>query len=183
LIHREINGFSSVQSSNSSGTVLALNAALGYVGDLVNFQVGGASKFKVDASGNTTIAGQTELATTQSATNSNSAMTRELGLKEQLFSQSVLRPIYPVSGGLYTSGAGSSVINDNNGFSIGSSSTANAWQRAHLIRALNSNPGATGSANYVNMPFALALTGYFYLENVAGTAEIVIICGDNGVAY
>jgi hypothetical protein len=71
--------FGTSSSSNSSGTVLALNAALGYVGDLVNFQVGGASKFKEDASGSVTIAGQTELGSSQALTTANSAVTRSLG--------------------------------------------------------------------------------------------------------
>lgn len=45
-------------SSNGAGTVLAINAATGYGGDLVNYQVAGVSKFKVDASGNITAGGR-----------------------------------------------------------------------------------------------------------------------------
>jgi len=49
--------FGTGSSSNASGTVLAVNAASGYAGDLANLEVAGASKFKVDASGNVTTAG------------------------------------------------------------------------------------------------------------------------------
>ena len=42
---------------SASGTVVGINAASGFAGDLVNYQVAGVSKFKVDASGNITSAG------------------------------------------------------------------------------------------------------------------------------
>ena len=45
---------SAIQGGNGSGTYIGLNAASGYGGDLLNFQVGGVSKFKIDASGNLT---------------------------------------------------------------------------------------------------------------------------------
>ncbi|MGE3610778.1 MAG: tail fiber domain-containing protein [Bacteriovoracaceae bacterium] len=44
-------------TGNSNGTVLAINAASGFAGDLANFQIAGSSKFKVDSSGNITNAG------------------------------------------------------------------------------------------------------------------------------
>ncbi len=44
-------------AGSSSGTVLAVNAASGYVGNLADWQVAGSSKFKVDSSGNLTVAG------------------------------------------------------------------------------------------------------------------------------
>lgn len=43
----------------ANGTVLGINAASGYTGDFVNFQVAGSSKFKVDSSGNITSSGTT----------------------------------------------------------------------------------------------------------------------------
>jgi hypothetical protein len=42
---------------SASGTGYGMNAASGYVGNLVDLQVAGASKFKVSSSGNTTAAG------------------------------------------------------------------------------------------------------------------------------
>lgn len=42
---------------NAQGTALAINPATGYTGDLLNAEVAGVSKFKVDASGNLTVAG------------------------------------------------------------------------------------------------------------------------------
>lgn len=44
-------------TGSSSGTVLAINAASGYGGDLANWQVAGASKFKVDNTGGFTAQG------------------------------------------------------------------------------------------------------------------------------
>jgi trimeric autotransporter adhesin len=49
--------FGTSSSSNTNGTELAINAVSGYTGDLANFEVGGVSKFRIDASGNVTEAG------------------------------------------------------------------------------------------------------------------------------
>jgi hypothetical protein len=44
-------------AGSANGTLLAGNTASGYTGDLINLQVAGVSKFKVDASGNITTGG------------------------------------------------------------------------------------------------------------------------------
>lgn len=48
-------------AGSGRGTLLGLNAATGFSGDLANFQVAGASKFKVDAGGGMTVAGNATL--------------------------------------------------------------------------------------------------------------------------
>jgi trimeric autotransporter adhesin len=44
-------------AGHASGTVLAANAATGFAGDLLNFQIGGVSKFKIDSTGAVTSSG------------------------------------------------------------------------------------------------------------------------------
>ena len=44
-------------TGSANGTVIGINTASGYTGDLVNYQVGGSSKFKVDYLGNITYSG------------------------------------------------------------------------------------------------------------------------------
>ncbi len=48
-------------SGSSSGTYLAVNAASGYAGNLIDLQVAGSSKFKVTNDGTTTIVGSTSI--------------------------------------------------------------------------------------------------------------------------
>ncbi|MFA6082137.1 MAG: tail fiber domain-containing protein [Patescibacteria group bacterium] len=48
---------SPITGGNASGTYLGVNSTAGYVGDMINLQVGGTSIFKVDSSGNLTISG------------------------------------------------------------------------------------------------------------------------------
>ena len=50
-------GPSDISGGNGSGTYIGVNAAGGYAGDLMNFEVANATKFKVDASGNVTANG------------------------------------------------------------------------------------------------------------------------------
>jgi len=46
-----------IAGGNANGTYVGINAANGYAGDLVNLEVNGVSKFKVDASGNVNATG------------------------------------------------------------------------------------------------------------------------------
>ncbi|MBX9767452.1 MAG: hypothetical protein K2X47_09300, partial [Bdellovibrionales bacterium] len=49
--------FGTGSTSNANGTVIAANVASGYTGDLMNLQMNGATKFKVDGAGSITTTG------------------------------------------------------------------------------------------------------------------------------
>ncbi|HEX7673970.1 MAG TPA: tail fiber domain-containing protein [Bdellovibrio sp.] len=53
---------------NVNGTVIGINTASGYNGDLVNYQVAGASKFRIDAVGNIIYSGTTTVSGNTTAT-------------------------------------------------------------------------------------------------------------------
>lgn len=113
----------------------------------------------------------------QVAQSNNSAMTRSLSLKEQMFSAAFLRHCVPSA--FNNSGTGTSAINEGDVFSLASGTTASAWQRAGISRVINTNPGATGGNNRVDQAVAFSVPGFYYIDT-SGNSEIYFICGDAG---
>lgn len=60
---------SAISGGNAAGTYLSINTGAGFTGDLANLMINGASKFKVDASGNVTAAGTISAASLTGALN------------------------------------------------------------------------------------------------------------------
>lgn len=130
--------------------------------------------------GQKSFSGQVEL-TGQSPTNGTSAMTRDLVDKESLFALGVVRPLFILSGNTGTSGSGTSSINDNNGFTLVSGTTASAWQKAAFTRTITGNPASSGACPDFSVPMAIALNGFFFIDSAA-TSEIKIIIGDSSAS-
>jgi hypothetical protein len=90
-------------TGSASGTELAINTASGFTGNLADFQVAGVSKFKVDGSGNLTIAGTlANAAVNWAAPGAIGATTADAGTFTSLASTGYSQ----VSGNFAMSGAG-----------------------------------------------------------------------------
>ncbi len=98
-----------------------------------------------------------------------------------LFSIGAKRYLFPLSSHFATSGSGGAGTNDNNGCSLTGGTTASAWQGGGISRTLLRNSGASGANGQANVPFAIALRGFLYIESSANS-EARFCMGQNYAA-
>lgn len=122
-------------AGSASGTVQAINTASGFAGNLMDYQVAGVSKFKVDASGNVTSAGTTTL-TGNTTTSGN-------------FSQTGSSTFSSGTGAVSLNGATTVAANQNFSMASGTGTFTQTFTGTGTASTLTANSVTTAAAQSV----------------------------------
>jgi hypothetical protein len=173
-------------TGSASGTELAINSASGFTGSLADFQVAGVSKFKVDGSGNLTIAGTlANTAVNWAAPGALGATTADAGTFTSLASAGYSQASgnFAMSGaGTFATGAGSVALNGDTTISAGKNLSLASGIGTFGQTYTGTATAASLSANSLTSGSIMSLMSSSTAASAGNTGLNIGISGANGTA-
>lgn len=158
---------------SANGTILAANAATGYAGNLVDLQVAGVSKFKIDSSGNVTNAGTSTL-NGNTTTSGNFAQTGSATFSTGTGAVSLNGPTTIAANQNFSLASGTGTFSQTyTGTSTASSLTANS---------VTSSPAQSITANGLTSGSILNLSSNSTAATSGNTGLNIAVSGANGAS-